>query len=160
MRKTTIRGLEQFFNELGMRIKSIDTAPSSFLKIIEALNLVDTLDPITIIDASSSYIRYYLFNRKEFVLMRTLYIQLDNDPIEVSNRALHVLEILSQSQMDVTRKSLKKVRMVGFDKRFGMIAQVVEKNLNIVAEPLNIDEHIKPNSFDNYDFLNSMGVLL
>lgn len=160
IRKQTVFGLELFFKDLGMKIISMQPAVSSFLQIVESYNLVDSYDPTIIIDASRSYIRYYLFNKTEFILLRSQYIGVDDPSEFVSERIVQILELLSQSQFGITGKAVANVKMVGFDKRFAMIASLVEKNMGIVPTHIELERYTHIASTEILDFVNSVGVLV
>lgn len=160
LRKTIIRGLEDFFGQLNMKIVSIDVATISFMNFIAKTNVVDSVDPMIIIDASSSYIRYYLYNGKKFILMRTLYIHIDDDHNMISKRVLHVLELMSQSQLSITGQPVERVKLLGFEKRFGMMSALSETYLKMTASVPNIFEVVSPEDKELYDYGNAMGVLL
>lgn len=160
IRRSTLKGLENLFDALGMKITSIDVANVSFMNFVHKTNVVDTKESMIIIDASSSYIRYYLFNDKKFVLMRTLYIHVDDDHIAISKRVLHVLELMSQSQLKDTGKPVGRVKLLGFEKRFGMMSALSETYLKMSTSVPNIFESISPEDKELYDYGNTMGVLL
>ena len=160
IRKQTVFGLELFFGDLGMKIKSMQPATSSFLQLVGGLNLLDTMDPMIIVDASRSYIRYYLFNKAEFILLRSQYIGVDDASEFVSQRVVQILELLIQSQFGITGKAIKGVQLVGFDKRFGMLSGLIEKNMGIVPSPVDLSRFLNTADSEILDFVNSMGVLL
>lgn len=160
IRKQTVFGLELFFGDLGMKIKSMQPATSSFLQLVGGLNLLDTMDPMIIVDASRSYIRYYLFNKAEFILLRSQYIGVDDPSEFVSERIVQILELLSQSQFGITGKPITHVKMVGFDKRFALIANLIEKNMGIVPTHIELERYAHIASTEILDFVNSIGVLV
>ncbi len=160
IRKQTVFGLELFFGDLGMKIKSMQPATSSFLQLVGGLDLLDTMDPMIIVDASRSYIRYYLFNKAEFILLRSQYIGVDDASEFVSQRVVQILELLIQSQFGITGKAIRRVQLVGFDKRFGMLSGLIEKNMGIVPSPVDLSRFLNTADSEILDFVNSMGVLL
>lgn len=160
LRKSTISGLEDLFSAVGMRIDSIDVAQVTFMNFLYQTNVIDTNEPIIIVDASSSYIRYYLFYERKFILMRTLYIHIDDDHSEISKRVLHVLELMAQSQVSITGKPVEKVKLLGFNKRFGMMSALSETYLRMSATVPNIFSEITPEDNELFDYGNTLGVLL
>ena len=152
--------LENLFSNLGMKIQTIDVAQVSFMRFMRKSNIIDTDEPLIVIDASSSYIRYYLYYEKKFVLMRTLYIHIDDDHNVISKRVLHVLELMSQSQLSITGKPVAKVKLVGFNKRFGMMSALSETYLRMTATVPNIFTNITPEDNELFDYGNTLGVLL
>ncbi len=160
LRKSAISGLEDLFSALGMKIQSIDVAQVSFMRFMHRSNIIDSEEPIIVIDASSSYIRYYLYYEKKFVLMRTLYIHIDDDHNVISKRVLHVLELMSQSQLSITGKPVSKVKLLGFNKRFGMMSALSETYLRMTATVPNIFSAVSPEDNELFDYGNTLGVLL
>ena len=160
IRKSTIAGLEDLFSHLGMRIESIDIAPVTFMNFLYKTEVIDSDDPIIMIDASSSYIRYYLFHERKFVLMRTLYIHIDDDHNAISKRVLHVLELMSQSQVSITGKPVERVKLLGFNKRFSMMSALSETYLRMSTTIPNIFNQISPEDNELFDYGNALGVLL
>ena len=160
MRRSSIEGLEIFFEGMGMKIQSIESASNAFLNFVEKFDVVDTFDPVVVIDASSSYIRYFMFNHKNFMMMRSVLIHIDDDASVISKRVAHVLDLLNQSQQGVTGKPITKVIVVGYEKRFKFIEQISEQTLNIPSLVPDIFGSITPNDIGLYDFTNSMGVLV
>ncbi len=160
LRKSTIAGLEDLFSAVGKRIDTIDVAPVSFMNFLYKTDIIDTFEPVIVIDASSSYIRYYLFYEKKFVLMRTLYIHVEDDHSVISKRVLHVLELMSQSQLSITGKPVEKVKLLGFNKRFNMMSALSETYLRMSATVPNIFNHVSPEDNELFDFGNTLGVIL
>lgn len=160
LRKSTIAGLEDLFSVLNMKIQSIDVAPVSYMTFLYKTEVIDTHDPLIVIDASSSYIRYYLFHERKFVLMRTLYIHVEDDHTAISKRVLHVLELMSQTQRSMTGKPVEKVKLLGFNKRFGMMASLSETYLRMSATVPNIFHEITPENHELFDYGNALGVIL
>lgn len=158
VRRNTIAGLEMFFKELGMKIQSIDTAPSTYLKFIDNIELIESNEPTVVVDASSSYLRYYLYNNKEFMLMRTLYIDIEDEASQISTRAIHVLELLAQSQIGLTGKPIGQIKILGYHKRFTLMESLIEEKIGIVPSTPPILALVNKNDKDLYDFGNSMGV--
>lgn len=160
MRKSTIEGLELFFEELGMKINSIQSTSNSFLNFVSKLELVNVYEPVIVVDASSSYIRYYLFNHGHFMFMRSIYIHVDDDPQTITKRVYHVLELMNQSQAGDSGKPISRVLLFGFEKRFALMTKIVASGLQLDSEVPNILDVVTPDDSNLYDFVNCMGVLV
>lgn len=160
IRRKTVEGLEILFEGMGMKIVSIQGASNSILNFVNKTKIVDSYEPLILMDASTSYIRYFLFNRGHFSLMRSNFIHIDDDPSIISKRVLHVLDLLSQSQAGETGKPISKILLVGYEKRFSMMQQLVKTAMNIDVEIPEIFDIVSPKDQNLYDFINSLGVLV
>lgn len=159
MRKSTIEGLEKFFEGLDMKISSIESSSSSFLNFMSTMQFNNHVDPFICVDASTSYIRFYIFNGDDFVMMRSLHIHVDDDYDLVSKRVLHLIELLDQSQSSITHKRVNHVYLVGFERRLNWMKQLIKDNfeLDIIIPKFN---GLADEDLDIRDFGNSLGVLL
>lgn len=160
IRRKTVEGLEILFEGMGMKIASIQGSSNSILNFVTKTKIVDSYDPLILMDASTSYIRYFLFNRGHFSLMRSNFIHIEDDPSIISKRVLHVLDLLSQSQAGETGKPINKILLVGYEKRFSMMQQLVKTGMNIDVEIPEIFDIVSPKDQNLYDFINSLGVLV
>lgn len=160
IRKTTIVGLEALFSRLNMKIRSIVSQTSSFLDFAESMNVVHPYDPTIVIDASTNYIRYYLYNRGDFKLVRSVNV-FEGDPDDrISNRVIHVLELLSQAQSRDSGKSVSNVVLLGDKRRFDLINKATQEGLNVPAQIPDFTDMIRSFSPELLDYTNGMGVLL
>lgn len=157
IRKSTIEGLEIFFEGLDMKIISIESSSNSFLNFVSTFQLNNHADPSICIDASTSYIRFYIFNGDDFMMMRSLNIHVEDEYNLVSKRVLRLLELLDQSQSSITHKRVNQVYLVGFERRLNWMQQLIKDNfeLDIIIPKFNV---IVNKELDIRDFGNSLGV--
>lgn len=160
LRLELIQELEHFFKQLKMKIDCISTAVSSFLNFVMSSGILDRDEPIVIIDASTSYLRYYLFVEKRFSIVRSVYIKEHDDMENISKRAEHLLDLMSQSQSQFNKNgtSIKTVKILGLKERFAVMRHETGENYHFqVADMSSI---LRDKSERLLDYGNSLGMLI
>lgn len=155
-----VESLERQLRSMKLKIRSIDLAQSSFLKLVESYSFVKTDNPAVVVELGSSYVRSYLFDEKELKLMRTIYFYAQEPFKVVMDRLFQVIDMMEQSYFGKTKRNITDIVVLGSDLYVPRILQHYADNDDLNVTIIGSDIFAKGRKHAASEYLASLGVLL
>ena len=151
VKTSQLEEIEIWMNDLGFRIKSIESGSTSMLSILEDLNCVSTEEPMIVVDLTRDYTRLFLFNEQRFLVLRSVYPS--EKHIDQVGRIANLINLMSTSLYRKDGVTVEKVMLVGDELEIERLIKDIESSLDydfvkfdpsskIVGAELNIISYV------------------
>lgn len=155
-----ISRIEAFLKALKIRIESLETASSSFIRFNSAMNFVNSNDASIVVEVTDTYVRNYLFDHRSFTFLRSFYVQDDDTLEDVTRRIYQILDVIAQYNMGKTGRPVNHIVLLGLESRYPIIKYRYKNDDSVRVDVADVKDRITPHRDDILDYGNALGALL